>query len=276
MQGSSRGQKHFSTTILDSIFHLKSFNIAQDGFRMDEILTKHEIYRRKNIVPKIILQEITVNLFDRDSTGPINHIDYLPYLDDPSIRDLLEKYTSLNWVQKKLPFLKYYATKTLPIIGLSNLLHFDAGQETKTINGYLPIEKELQDSEIVKFFEQNPDGYIWDIEPDLVEKFELFLLNCKKQKIQLILINTPEYNIGRPIHKNGDEILTIIKDLARKHNVIYLDYSKDSICQEKKFFYGLTHLNKLGAEAFSYKMANDILELNFLSDLPLSTNHQSY
>ena len=47
------------------------------------------------------------------------------------------------------------------------------------------------------------------------------------------------------------------------NNVIYLDYSTDSMCQDTTYFLNSSHLNKKGAEIFSAKLVRDIDSLGF-------------
>jgi hypothetical protein len=89
--------------------------------------------------------------------------------------------------------------------------------------------------------------------------FDKFLQECKNNNIKVSLIYTPEHIEGQKFIKNKNLITDLYKKHAEKYNLLYLDYSKDSICLDKSYFYNATHLNKTGSEVFSKKLVNDLL-----------------
>jgi hypothetical protein len=42
--------------------------------------------------------------------------------------------------------------------------------------------------------------------------------------------------------------------------LLFLDYSSDTICNNKKLFYNSQHLNSKGSEIFTKKLAKDLLK----------------
>ena len=64
---------------------------------------------------------------------------------------------------------------------------------------------------------------------------------------------------------NRSEIIHICDSLAKKYDIIFLDYSNSEFTMQKELFYNATHLNKKGSELFSKKLALDIK--------PFLTNH---
>ena len=48
------------------------------------------------------------------------------------------------------------------------------------------------------------------------------------------------------------------RDISTKYSIEFYDYSNDSLCFDKKYFYNASHLNNTGAEIFSKTLARDL------------------
>jgi lysophospholipase L1-like esterase len=64
--------------------------------------------------------------------------------------------------------------------------------------------------------------------------------------------------------ENVDEMYKMYESIATEFNIPILDYSYDLMCDDTTYFYNGTHLNKLGAEVFTTKLAHDIDSLGLL------------
>jgi lysophospholipase L1-like esterase len=53
----------------------------------------------------------------------------------------------------------------------------------------------------------------------------------------------------------------MIRDIANRHGIQFLDYSSDTMCRDTKYFYNSQHLNTAGAELFSARLAEDLAPL---------------
>jgi len=71
----------------------------------------------------------------------------------------------------------------------------------------------------------------------------------------LIFVYTPEFIDGQKFMSNRDEIIDLYKIISNKYSIKFYDYSQDSICLNKKYFYNSMHLNKFGSEIFSRNLA---------------------
>lgn len=89
--------------------------------------------------------------------------------------------------------------------------------------------------------------------------FDTFLQECKNNNIKVTLVYTPEHIEGQNFISNRKEVIDLYKNFAEKYNLRFLDYSADSICLKKMYFYNTTHLNKKGSELFTKKLAQDLL-----------------
>lgn len=73
---------------------------------------------------------------------------------------------------------------------------------------------------------------------------------------------TPEYIEGQAFVAGRDEIITLYEEIAKKRDILFLNYSDDQICKQKKYFYNASHLNKNGAELFTNKLIKDLIKTN--------------
>ena len=92
-------------------------------------------------------------------------------------------------------------------------------------------------------------------------KIDSIIAQCQALDIQLILAYTPEYIDGQNFISNRSEIVEMFSNYARENDLIFLDYSSDSICLDKSNFYNSMHLNRRGATKFTKKLARDLKNL---------------
>ena len=52
--------------------------------------------------------------------------------------------------------------------------------------------------------------------------------------------------------------MAIYKNISMKYNIPFLDYSSDTICLSKDYFYNAEHLNLMGTNLFSRKLTSDL------------------
>lgn len=97
-----------------------------------------------------------------------------------------------------------------------------------------------------------------NIDQKSLKLFEQFIKECISTNTMLILVYTPEYIEGQNFVSNRKEVIDIYANLAKKYNILFLDYSGDNMCKNKNLFYNSSHLNKEGAEIFSKKLAKDL------------------
>ena len=88
--------------------------------------------------------------------------------------------------------------------------------------------------------------------------FENFIKECKQNQIELIFVYTPEYIEGQKLFSNRTELMDFYKSISNHYSIPFYDYSADSLCYQKKYFYNASHLNQQGAEIFSRKLASDL------------------
>ena len=97
--------------------------------------------------------------------------------------------------------------------------------------------------------------------------FEDFIRTCKLECIDIVLVYSPIYE---PVEKQltDREIFDeYMQNISKKYGITYLDYTKDIELNANKIYYSSPgHLNLLGAELFTTKLAHDIDSIGFLEN----------
>lgn len=82
----------------------------------------------------------------------------------------------------------------------------------------------------------------------------------RKKDIKLIFVIPPVYEEGYKLIMNAEGIKSKYRSLAGK-DVYYLDYTNDTLCRSTNYFRNFTHLNSIGAAAFSRTFAHDLSKI---------------
>lgn len=258
IHGSSRSWVGLSPEIIGRQLDMTAYNLGVDGYPLAMQLARHRLYQKYNEDPRIILLCLdTYSLNDRADL--YNNNQFLPYLDEEIIRDAVQPYDYFQWYDYSLPLVRYRGKVELIGRGLAELLnvkHYTNGK----IKGYEAQEREWND-EFDRWLEQHPDGIDQVYLERLVSELDGFLAECGRDGIMVVLIYPPEFWQARDMVNNREEILSIYRDLAVKHQVQFLDYSYDAMAYSTEYFYNSQHLNKLGAEMFSAKLGGDLDDL---------------
>lgn len=255
IQGTSRAFFHFSPALLDSILHMNSYNLGLDGWPFHMQYHRFKLYMKYNEKPKYIIQNVDPFTLSK-RTDLFKHTQFLPYLNDPIIREAVSSYNGLTWKDYYIPLYKYRSYFKAPILGLTGFFGFQLFDNGR-YKGFQP-QYITWDSSFVEFKRTVPNGWRLDVDSETIVLFKRFLDTCQQEGINVILVNSPEYFEAQILLLNRDSIMDIFKDYALTYNLSYLDYSKDSLCFHKQYFYNSQHLNNFGVELFNLQLAKDL------------------
>ncbi len=258
IQGSSRAWVEFSPAIIGDRLSMTCYNLGVDGYPLDMELARYRLFRKYNQKPKIIVQCLDAYSFNtRDDLYQNNQ--FLPYLNEDAIREGVEPYDYFHWYDYDLPLVRYRGNLTLVWRGAAESLRIRHYTNTKD-RGYQGQDRQWS-NEFAEFAKAHPNGYEQAWKQSAVDALDEFLAECGRDGIMVVLVYPPEYSGARDLLKNRDEIFAIYARLAAKHQVAFLDYSYDAMANNTKYFYNSQHLNKLGAETFSARLAEDLAGL---------------
>jgi hypothetical protein len=258
IQGSSRAWVGISPAILGDRLGVSCYNLAVNGYPLDMELARYRLYREYDKNPKVIVQSVDTYSFTTRSDLFANN-QFLPYFDEKAVREAIEPYGYFHWYDYDLPLVRYRGKVQLVWRGLAEFFgvrHYVNQRD----RGYQPQDLQWSD-EFDKFVAAHPNGYEQVWKQHWVDELDTFLAECGRDGIMVVLVYPPEYYGSRELLKNRDEIFSIFRQLAQKYGVLFLDYSYDLMANDTRYFYNSQHLNRLGSETFSAKLAGDLASL---------------
>ena len=94
--------------------------------------------------------------------------------------------------------------------------------------------------------------------------FDEYLKRVRTDSINMVFVYPPIYIGATDKMTNLDDMYSVYHQFADKYDIPILDYTYMNICYDTTYFYNAMHLNRLGAEIFSDRLANDIKRLGIL------------
>lgn len=254
VMGSSRGQVQYSTSIIDSITGLNSYNISVDGRCIDAEVTIYNFYRRHCPKPKVIIQNIDWGTLQM-SNG-YEREQYLPYLRSEKLlyKEVKDR-EDFSWADHYIPLWRYSGYHETIKEGLR--LPAKMARPKNIDKGFIATDKEWDGAAFRQI-----DTLGLTINPEAVEIFDRYLAQCQSEGIQVVMVYAPFY-IGatRKMGPAVDTMFALYQSFADRYGCQILNYTYDSISYDTLNFYNASHLNRRGAEQFSIKLAKDLKEL---------------
>lgn len=255
--GSSRAWVHIDPKILSDTLGDKVYNFGIDGHNFMLQYLRHLEFIKHNRKPSTII--LSVDVFSLQKRSDLYLLEqFLPYmLWNSDIQHFTSSYIGYNTLDYYVPLIRYSGKSSSLKLAIESMTKGHSHSNTSyRHNGFLGIDKGWNDD-----LEKAMEGRkLYEVKTDSnsIALLENFMNECKQENIELILVYTPEYIEGQKFVKNRDEVFKIINDFSKKHNLMLYNYSNDSISFEKRYFYNASHLNKLGSEVFSRKLASDL------------------
>lgn len=263
--GNSRAQGHIDPAILDSICLCNSYNLGIEAYHMNMHLLKYDYYLQNNSKPQNIIYQVDLATIHRP---PIkrgsNSEQFLPLFYEKYWRDLFAD-LGYNTLDLYCPLYRYFGYHTAIRQGLLECLgikHFTVNPSSKGFKGWnmmmdqRHIPDDLLQIDMSNTFTTNRQDFI---------VFENFIKTCKKANITVLLVYSPIYEKVEKQLTDRETFEKYMHEVADKYNVVYLDYTKNlEFCSNKSYFSSPGHLNLLGAEVFTTKLAHDIDSLGLL------------
>ncbi|MBO7493384.1 MAG: hypothetical protein J6T87_04495 [Bacteroidales bacterium] len=250
IMGSSRAFVQFNPAIIDSILHINSYNLGMNGRAADSQILKYKVFRhRGNPKPKLIVYEVSHGTMQK-SNG-YEREQFVPYLHDPYLWQLCHEQEDFSFADFVLPSWRF--------LGRQNLIR-------KIL---FPSVKSEYDSPLYKGFrsydrkwggrglhQQASVSYTHDT--TIIRQFRDFLSECRRDSIQVVLVTSPFYIGGTRKMADSTGMHAMFAQIATDFNIPFLDYTYDELSYDTAYFYNTMHLNKIGADLFSQKVARDI------------------
>ncbi len=249
--GSSRAWVQFDSQIFSDSLHKSVYNFGIDGHNFWIQYLRHVEFLKYNNAPRMII--LSVEGFSLQKRKDLYHLDqFLPYiLWNQNMEQYTSSYQGFSKYDYYVPLLRFsgkYRTLTAALKNQSDQPYRNKGYKGMEMSwgSELNRAKEAQKKYNIK------------IDPQTVHLLDVFIRECKKNGIALVLVYAPEYIEGRNFISNRDEVVKIYKNFSTKYRLQFYDYSNSEICLNKNLFYNSMHLNKSGATIFSKNLAHKL------------------
>jgi len=262
--GSSRAWMHFDPEIMKAGLNRSVYNFGIDGhsfalqnFRYNELL-KH------NNAPKFIVYSVDIFTFAKREEL-YNSIQFLPYLLwNKDMYDITKRYQGFSFWDSWLPLVRYSGQHEAIAKAVDIALHGEHDKPLRHKGYFGKPEKWNSDLEKAKAKTKSFEVKVFN---EYQIAFEEFLRQCRKNGQTVVLINSPEEVEGQQFVSNREEIMAMYRDIAQRHQLLFIDYGNDAMCRDKQYFYNALHLNRKGSKLFTQKIVDDLKRLNAVPEL---------
>lgn len=258
MMGSSRAAFHISPKIIDSTLSLNSYNLGLSAWHFDMQYARFKMYLQHNRKPKYIIQNVDVYGFSKRA-DVADYQQFLPYIQDTILQETIRGHKGeFDVYQRNIPLLKYRNLQNLAFEGFFTFLNYpDLYDSTANYKGYRGNDY-AWNQDFERFKKRFPKGAKYTFNKEVKRQFKEFLALCQRENIKVFLVYAPEYFEVQPYYKNKAELINLCTESAKKYHCHFLDYSKDSLCYNRQYFYNSQHLNKRGAELYSKDLGKKV------------------
>ena len=259
LMGSSRTMGMMNPRLIDSITGMNSYNFGLNGTSILETRMMMRKYLQLHAKPKLILLNVDFNGF-YSSGFLFNATDYYQYLNDTLIKNSLAPYNKnygssltrrvnqLEEIFAEVDQNRYYSLFGIPKPPDVDTykVEFYKGFQGRELQWSASAENDLNTPRTATYDEQ---GF---------ELLKSFIAISKSDSVPIVLVHAPIISSIRKTILNYDEIFSRIKKISSETSTPYWEYDTMKICDSKKYFRDLNHLNLTGANIYSAQLARDV------------------
>ncbi|WP_160713439.1 hypothetical protein [Chitinophaga solisilvae] len=254
--GSSRAWIQINSSILEDSLKKQVYNLGIDGHNFHLQYMRHRELLKHNRKPQMIV--LSVDIFSLQRRADLyEYSQFMPYmLWNENMYNFTSTYQGFNKTDYFIPLMRYAGkTEVLDVI-VRNLTHDIPDYRTK---GFRGMHADWNDD----FDNARKTGVKYTIHYDTasIRLFEQFIRECKKDNIQLVTIYAPEYIEGQQFIAGRADLFNLYRRFFEKYHIPFLDFTNDELCFDKKYFYNSMHLNYIGADLFTSKLAHRLKAL---------------
>ena len=204
-----------------------------------------------------------------------NADQFLPYmLFNKEMEATIIGYKGYTKADFYIPLLRYYGKRDALLRVFQYCIN-PSNNPVKRIKGYEGVEDLSWHNDLDKVKKKMKYNEV-KIDTTTISLFEKYIIDCKKQNIRVLLLNTPEFIDGQLFTKNLKDVIQIYKNISTKYDVPFYDFSNDSMSYQKKYFFNAEHLNKLGAETFTKKLIDTLKRSALLDGIKTTLSFQGH
>ncbi len=254
IMGNSRALSHFEPNTIDSICHLKAYNLGCGGYAVNVELMKYRLYAEHNPLPRIIVYEVGFGMM-QIWKAPHHHQSeqFLPLVWDKKMRWEMRR-VGFSIPEVYLPLYRYWGYRDVIKDGLTEFLGITHHRFHPTDRGLYYEEGDWDGTELRKL--KSISGEMNDEAKYL---FENFMNECESKGIKVILVKSPMYIEATRKTTLLKEESDYFKGIASKHGFVFLNYADNyPLCNDTCNFVAAVHMNKFGTHKFSVDFADTL------------------
>lgn len=251
--GSSRADVHFNPKVIEDSLGLPAYNLGINGHNFYMEYLRHTLLLKHNKKPKLIIVSVDNVMLDKreDLYGKEQ---FAPYFSNEDIVKAIKTYEGYSRFDYLLPFVRYMPLK-------NPARHVREGNYSSTGNspwykGFHPHQGGWNNDFEIAVGKRKV--YVQRFDTATVQLFDRFLQEVQQARIPVVFVYTPEYIEGQQFVTNRKEVFDRLYYFAHKYRLPLFDYSTDTLCLSKKYFFNSQHLNEYGADIFTKKLVKDL------------------
>jgi hypothetical protein len=249
INGNSRAWVQYSPNILDDVLGISSYNLGIDGSGINRQIIKFNKYIERHGVPKILIQNI--DLFTMAPSYGYEREQFYPYFFyDRTLLNDVDIYENFSYMEKNLPGYRYY--------GLNQTI-FEKLEYFPLMKGYAGSDSPWNGTILAEM-----SAVSFNLDRTMLLIFREFLEKVTSYGTKVIFVYAPIYYEVNDKCVNIEHMYNTYQCLANEFDIPILDYNDIPMCYDTTYFYNATHLNRVGAELFTTKLAHDIDSLGLL------------
>ena len=254
IMGNSRALSHFEPKTIDSICHLKAYNLGCGGYAVNVELMKYRLYAEHNPLPAIVVYEVGHGMMQIWKAPHHHHSEqFLPLVWDKEMRSEMRR-VGYSIPEVYLPLYRYWGYKEAIKEGLTEFLGITHHRNHPTDRGLYYEEGDWDGTELRKL--KSISGEMND---DAKKLFEDFMDECEQKSIKVILVKSPMYIEATRKTTLLKEESDFFRNIALKHGFTFLNYADNyPLCSDTCNFVMAVHMNQIGAHQFSIDFADTL------------------
>lgn len=255
--GSSRAADHYQPDVIDNILGTSSYNLGQYGQSIESDIIRYNMLKKyETDLPKLFIWDVYYASFNISSK--YQDEQYTPFLFNKDIWDDVNRYSvHFNLFDKYIPLLRYWKKNVIP--------YYEALRNPK--KGFVYNIDKWNPDEIIKIQKHSIDYYV---DSNMFNEFTNTICNMKLNKCNVIVVFSPMHKKGQSAIKNLGLFVEQLQETTKQEHVIFLNFLDDSLCYDSTYFKNTMHLNEIGTDVFSEKIAHIIDSLSLLDNNTLS------
>lgn len=247
--GSSRAFLQYDPRIIDSVLHTNSYNLGRDGKRIDIQCLAYNIYKKYGNTPP---KTIVLDFFDASLalSDPYNGVFFYPFLWEKDIWECIHNTHQMKGLWRIIPLIRYYSQW--------RFVKKNMRTAYPIYKGHYSFDKSWDPTDFNKV--DNINLYLDDTAIVLLDKL---LADCTNDGINVVIVHSPIYSKYWDKFPDSSAMWSLYRSFAYKYDIPLLDYTKDPMCEDTAYFYNARHLNRIGAELFTCKLAHDLDSMGY-------------